>query len=418
MFDVFRYRNDFPILSQHIHGKQLVYLDNAATTQVPQQVIDCIAAHYALEHANVHRGIHNLSERSTQKLELAREAVRRFINADASDEIIFTRGTTDSINLVAMGLEETILPGDEIIVSQLEHHSNFIPWQQLCIRRGAILRVIPTPDGQPDLEAYYRLLNEKTRIVAVTQVSNLTGTVMPLKEIISAAHSCGALVLVDGAQSARHGCDVQRLDCDFFCFSGHKMFAPTGIGVLYGKKSCLDRIAPVYFGGGMVDCVTQENTSFALLPYRLEAGTPNFVGAIALGRAVEYLEALGYDNIANWEDELLAYAERQIEGIEGLSVLGHPLKRSGVLSFSVKGVHPYDLASLLDKYGIAVRSGNHCAQPAMRSFDLESVTRISTAFYNTMNEMDMLCGALCRSITMLKKWRKTNDDSGKGAGIY
>lgn len=388
-----------------MYGRPLVYLDNAATTQVPRQVLDAVCGHYEHEHANVHRGIHYLSERSTQKMEEARGAVAAFIGARSDSEIVFTHGTTDAINTVADGMEPHIGEGDEIIVSVLEHHSNFVPWQQLCMRKGARLRVMPAPDGEIDMQAYRTMLNERTKMVAVTQVSNLTGTVTPLAEIISLAHEKGIPVLVDGAQGVRHAnTDVGALDCDFYCFSGHKMLATTGVGVLYGKREQLERLAPSRFGGGMVDVVTENKTTFAPLPARLEAGTPDFAGAIALGAAVQYLEQLGRKAIGRRENELLAYAEHELGQAEGVHILGQPKKREGVLSFWMEGIHSYDMASMLDKLGTAVRSGSHCAQVALQSFGLTDVTRVSPAFYNTEAEIDALCAGIEKSAAMLRKW--------------
>ncbi len=398
-------RKDFPILGEKVYGRPLVYLDNAATTQAPRQVLDAVRAHYEHEHANVHRGIHYLSERATQKMEEARGAVAAFIGAHSSSEVIFTRGTTDAINIVADGIQPDVGEGDEIAVSVLEHHSNFVPWQQLCKRKNARLRVIPAPDGEIDMQAYRGMLNERTKLVAVTQVSNLTGTVTPLAGIISLAHEKGIPVLVDGAQGVRHaGTDVSALDCDFYCFSGHKMLATTGIGVLYGKREQLERLMPSRFGGGMVDVVTVGKTTFAPLPARLEAGTPDFAGTVALCAAVSYIQQLGREEIGRRESGLLAYAEHKLGQIEGLHILGQPVKREGVLSFWMQGVHSYDMASMLDKLGIAVRSGSHCAQVALQSFGLTEVTRVSPAFYNTEAEIDTLCAGIEKSAAMLRKW--------------
>lgn len=408
MFDIAACRKDFPVLGKTIYGKPLVYLDNAATTQVPKQVLEAFSEHYEQEHANVHRGIHYLSERSTQKLEEARCAVQRFLGACYVEEIIFTQGTTDGINLVAGGMAREIREGDEIVVSMLEHHSNFVPWQQLCLRNKAKLRIAPAPDGEIDLEAFAAMLTKRTKMVALTQVSNLTGSVLPLRQMIAMAREKGIPVLVDGAQGIRHEqTDVLELDCDFYCFSGHKMLAPTGIGVLYGKKERLEALTPVRFGGGMVDVVTREHTTFAPLPARLEAGTPNFAGAIALAAAVRYLEEKGLRDIGRREAELLAYTEQKLQGIDGLHILGSPRKRSGAISFGVDDIHSYDLASILDKMGIAVRSGSHCAQVALQEFSMTEATRVSPAFYNTAEEIDVLAEGVRRAGAMLRKWRKT-----------
>lgn len=407
MFDIKKIRNDFPILSQTIYNKPLIYLDNAATTQLPRQVVECINTHYYTHNANIHRGIHYLSEQSTYKYEQARQKVKEFINAKSEKEIIFTHGTTESINLVAGSFEDIINAGDEIIVSQLEHHSNFVPWQMICHKKGAVLRIIPAEDGELNLDKYKRLFSERTKLVAFTQVSNAIGTVTPIKEMVELAHAKEIPVLIDGAQGIRHeNVNVQQINCDFYCFSGHKMMAPTGIGVLYIRSRWLDKLEPICFGGGMVDKVTEQFTSFAKEPYKFESGTPNYMGAIALGEAIQYIETTGKKDIADQEAFLIDYAEKELETINEVMILGHPIKRAGVVSFSIRGVHPYDLASFLDKFGIAVRSGTHCAQPALKSFGLNSVTRVSPAFYNTKEEIDLLITAIKKSSGLLKKWRK------------
>lgn len=404
-------REDFPILRRQIYGKPLIYLDNAATMQMPVPVLDCIREHYTYHNGNVHRGIHLLSEESTASLEKAREIVCRFLNADEAAQIVFTQGCTDSINLVAHGLAPQIQRGDEIIVSALEHHSNFVPWQQLCREKGAKLRIIPVSNGIPNMAAYYGLLNKRTRIVAVTHISNLTGTVFPIAEIIAAAKTAGAYTLIDGAQSVRHGI-VQAIQsgCDFCCFSGHKVMAPTGIGVLYGRREALEQLAPSRLGGGMVDQVEDLSTSYGPLPSRLEAGTPNYVGAIALGAALQYLESLGLESVEAQEDLLLKTLETQLSASGNIHILGTPAHRAGALSFTVEGIHPYDLASLLDKEGIAVRSGSHCAQPGLRTFGISGALRVSPAFYNTVEEITRFCTALHRCIGLLQKW-SANDHS-------
>lgn len=407
MFDVGKIRLDFPILQQEIHGKKLTYLDNAATTQLPRQVVECIVNHYFTDNANIHRGIHHLSEVSSQKFEDARKKVQRFINAHNKHEVCFTYGVTNSINLVAESFGKACLKeGDEIIVSQLEHHSNFVPWQIICRNKGAAFRITPAHDGELDLDSYAKLLNKKTKLVAITQVSNVTGTITPVKKIIEMAHSQGVPVLVDGAQGIRHEkTDVQFLDCDFYCFSGHKMMAPTGTGVLYAKAKWMDFLQPVSFGGGMVDKVTSELTLYNKAPHKFEAGTPNYSGIIALGKAIDYLEFVGRQDISDYESSLLKYTEKQLNLIADLKILGKPSRRAGAISFAIKGTHSYDLSSILDKYGIAVRSGNLCAQPLLRSYDLDSAIRVSPAFYNTKDEIDVLIRALNDSCRLLKKWK-------------
>lgn len=407
MTDLAQCRADFPILEQTIHGKPLIYLDNAATSQVPRQVLEALTHHYVKHNANTHRGIHTLSERATAHLEEAREIVRTFLNAALADEIVFTQGTTDSINMVARGLAPTLQKGDEIVVTELEHHANFIPWQQLCHERGALLRIAPQQNGELNRVAFRDLLGSRTRLVAVTHVSNVTGAILPVTELAAETHAAGAMFLVDGAQAVRHEItDMQTMDCDFYCFSGHKLLSPSGIGVLYGKKACLEQLTPSRYGGGMVDIVRWDNSTFAPLPHRLEAGTGSFAQAIALGAAINYIDNAGRLEISQREHELLAYTAEKLSALEDVSLLGNPAYRAGCLSFTVTGIHPYDLASLLDKQGIAVRSGNLCAQPILNSFGLESVTRVSPAFYNTKAEIDEFCSSLVRTIGMLRKWTK------------
>ncbi|MCC8123779.1 MAG: cysteine desulfurase [Oscillospiraceae bacterium] len=405
MIDVAQCRADFPILEQTVHGVPLVYLDNGATTQLPRQVLEAMTAHYTQYNANVHRGIHTLSERATAHLEEARETVRVFLNASGLEEIIFTQGTTDSINTVARGIAPMLQAGDEIVVTQLEHHANFLPWQQLCLERSAVLRVAPQQNGALDVAAFRALLGPRTRLAAVTQVSNVTGAVHPIGALASFVHSVGGLLLVDGAQAVRHeSTDVQAMDCDFYCFSGHKMLAPSGIGVLYGKRECLASLIPARYGGGMVDIAGEQSSTFSPLPHRLEAGTGSYAQAIGLGAAIRYLNAVGREGIAQWEHTLLDETARQLEMLAGVTLLGSPAHRAGCLSFRVDGVHPYDLASLLDKQGVAVRSGNHCAQPLLASFGLEVVTRVSPAFYNTRAEIDALCSGIRRATEILWRW--------------
>lgn len=410
-------REHFAILNRQVYGKPLVYLDNAATMQMPLPVLNAIQEHYTLHNANVHRGIHLLSEESTSAMENARDIVARFLGARSSRQIIFTQGCTDSINLVARGLAPQIQSGDEIIVSALEHHSNFVPWQQLCAEKKVQFRVIPTPNGSLDLDAYYSLLNQRTKLVAITHISNLTGSVFPVSEVISAAKAVGAYTLVDGAQSVRHGIDkAVEAGCDFCVFSGHKVMAPTGIGVLYGRVEAIEQLVPARYGGGMVDQVDAERTTFGELPARLEAGTPNYSGAIALGAALQYLESLGLDSVQKWEDTLIHLLETKLASMEDVHILGAPTYRAGALSFIVDGVHPYDLASLLDKEGIAVRSGSHCAQPGLDTFGVSGAVRVSPAFYNTVEEIEYFCAALRRCIDFFKNGG-THDNSRAGRSI-
>lgn len=407
MLQVKEIRKDFPILDSQVNGERLIYLDNAATTQVPLCVLDRLRAHYLQDNANVHRGIHTLSERSTAAFEEAREVVRGFLNARSAEEIIFTQGTTDAINTVAAGLRNRVGAGDLVVVTALEHHSNFLPWQRLCEERGAAFQAVPCPDGILDEKAFSAALGRRPKVVALAQVSNLTGTVFPVRELTALAHAAGALVLVDGAQGVRHEtADVRELDCDFYCFSGHKILSPSGIGVLYGKQACLERLEPARVGGGMVDVVAAERSTYGTLPARLEAGTPNISGAVALGEALRYIEALGRNEISAWEHELTAYAEEALSAIEGLTILGRPARRAGVLSFTLEGVHPYDAASVLDKLGVALRSGNHCAQPGLREFGLEAAIRLSPAFYNTKEEIDRTCKAIVRTMGLFQRWTK------------
>ena len=405
-FPVETVRRDFPILGQSVKGCPLVYLDNGATTQMPEPVLQEIVRHYHTDNANVHRGIHTLSERSTAALEAAREKVRAYLNAKQAEEIVFTKGTTDSVNTLARALEPHIGEGDAIVASALEHHANFVPWQQLCLRTGAKFLVAPLDgNGDVDLGALGRLLSEnRVALVAMTHVSNVTGTVNPVARIAGMAHEHGALMMVDAAQSIRHEeVDVQVIGCDFLAFSGHKTCAPTGIGVLYGRFEELEKLSPVEFGGEMVDIVTTERTTFEVLPLRFEAGTPNYVGARALGAALDYLEGLGRKAVRSWEHELLAYAEERLSAVEGLKILGHPAHRAGCLSFTVKDVHPFDLAALLDTQGVALRSGNQCAQPLLHeTYGIQNVTRLSPAFYNTREEIDACIAALERVIPLLQ----------------
>ena len=396
-WDVERIRKDFPILHQVVHGKPLVYLDNAATTQKPQPVLDALRAYYTADNANVHRGVHLLSERATEAYEAARTRVRRFLNVADPREIVFVRGATEGINLVARTYgRQAVGPGDEILITGLEHHSNIVPWQMLCDDQGAALRVVPINDsGEVDLEAYDRLLSDRTRLVAVAHVSNALGTIVPIGRMIEAAHRRGVPVLVDGAQAVAHmSVDVQALDCDFYVFSGHKVFGPTGIGALYGKSELLERMPPFHGGGDMIKSVSFEKTVYNDLPYKFEAGTPDIAGAIGLGVALEYLEALGHDRVEAYERELLAYGTERLSLCPGVRLIGTAREKAGVLSFLVDGVHAHDVGTILDREGIAVRAGHHCAMPVMARFGVAATTRASLAFYNTREELDALVDGL------------------------
>ena len=399
MHDLTDVRSAFPILSQKVHGHQLVYLDNGATTQLPKTVLEAVTEQYQLYQANIHRGIHYLSELSTARVEQVRKTAADFICAAEPEEVIFTGGATHSINLAARAFSDSILKsGDVVVTTEMEHHSNLIPWQEACRRTGAELRVVHVTDrGELDMTELAQYLEKKPKLVAVTLVSNVLGTVNPVKKIIYMAHEAGAAVLLDAAQAMRHSrVDVQTLDCDFLCFSGHKMMAPTGIGVLYGKRAWLERLKPVMFGGGMVDEVTCETASYGALPFKFEAGTLNIAGIIGLGAALEYMHDLGLDKIYEAEDRLIAYAEEKLGEREYLQILGKPSVRSGAISFNMKGLHYYDTAKLLDQLGVAVRSGHHCAQPLLARFGLEGAVRVTPAFYNTGEEIDALCAALDR----------------------
>jgi cysteine desulfurase/selenocysteine lyase len=396
-FDVVAARRDFPILSRTVHGKPLVYLDNGASSQKPQSVIETLSRYYREEHANIHRGVHFLSERATAAYEDARQKIQAFINAAHKEEIIFVRGTTEAINLVAQSYGRSELTaGDEIIVSAMEHHSNIVPWQMLREQTGARLRVIPiNHDGELVLDEYRRLLNDKTKIVSVAHVSNALGTVVPVREIVAAAHERRIPVMLDGAQAVPHfKVDVQELDCDFYAFSGHKMFGPTGVGVLYGRRELLDKM-PAYQGGGdMISLVTFEKTHYNVLPYKFEAGTPHIAGGIGLGAAVDYLQRLPWEQVVAHEEDLLAYATAKLAVIEGLRIIGTAKQKAGVLSFVFDKIHAHDVGTILDREGVAVRAGHHCAMPVMQRFGVPATTRASFAFYNTREEIDILAGAL------------------------
>ncbi len=395
--DVELLRQDFPILRQPVRGKSLAYLDNAATTQKPQAVIDALARYYSEENANIHRGVHFLSQQATFAYERARGRVSLFLNAAESSEIIFVRGATEGINLVAQTLgRQSIGAGDEIIVSHLEHHSNIVPWQQLCEERGAVLKVAPIDDkGEFALDDYERLLNGRTRLVAVAHASNALGTIVPVERIIDLAHARGVPVLVDGAQGAPHlPVDVRAMNCDFYVFSGHKLFGPTGIGVLYGKKEHLEAMPPYQGGGSMIQSVTFEKTTFAELPNKFEAGTPHIAGAIGLEAAIDYVNNVGMERIAAYEADLLHYAHQTLAQIEGLRLVGTAAKKVGVISFVMRDAHAHDIGTILDTEGVAIRSGHHCAQPLMRRYGLAATVRASLAFYNTREEVDALGAAL------------------------
>lgn len=392
-FDIQSIREDFPILSHQVYNKPLVYLDNAATTQKPRCVVEKIGNGYYNVNANIHRGVHFLSQEATEAHEEARRTVQRFLNARSSNEIIFTRGTTESINLVASSFtDECMSAGDEVIVSVMEHHSNIVPWQIQAAKKGISLRVIPMNDkGELLLDEYRKLFTEKTRLVAVTQVSNVLGTINPVKEIIAIAHEQGVPVLVDGAQSTPHmKVDVQDLDAEFFVFSGHKIYGPTGIGVLYGKEEWLDKLPPYQGGGEMIATVSFEKTVFNELPFKFEAGTPDYIGSTALAEALHYVEKIGMDRIAAQEQDLLEYATAQLKQIEGMRIFGEAADKGAVISFLVGNIHHYDMGMLLDRLGIAVRTGHHCAQPLMQALGIEGTVRASFSFYNTREEVDVL----------------------------
>jgi cysteine desulfurase/selenocysteine lyase len=403
-YDVRRVREDFPILKQMVHGKSLVYLDSAATSQKPQAVIDAVEGFYTASNANVHRGLHTLSERATEAFEGARAKVQRFIHAPDSREIVFVRGTTEGINLVAQAFGRSRLrEGDEILISTLEHHSNIVPWQILCEQTGAQLRVIPINDrGELLLDEYARLLGPRTRIVAVTHVSNALGTINPVREMVEKAHNQGAVVIIDGAQAAPHlRLDVQDLDCDFYVLSGHKMYGPTGIGVLYGKLDLLEGMPPYQGGGEMILSVTFEKTIYNRVPHKFEAGTPDIAGAVGLGAAIDYLTALDLDAVADYENELLVYGTEVLSKVPGLRLIGTASKKASILSFVLEGIHPHDLGTILDQDGVAIRSGHHCAQPLMERFGVPATARASLGLYNTRQDIDRLVAGLHRAIEVL-----------------
>ena len=400
-FDVARIREDFPVLHQMVNGKPLVYLDNAATTQKPQAVIDALVRYYSADNSNVHRGVHTLSQRATEDYDSGRSKARQFLNAASDEEIIFVKGTTDGINLVAHSYARQHLgEGDEIIISTMEHHSNIIPWQVLCQEKGAHLSVIPISDaGELLMDEYESLLSSRTKLVAITHVSNVLGTVNPIKQIVEMAHSQGVPVLVDGAQATPHmPVDVQKLGCDFYVFSGHKIYGPTGIGVLYGKAEFLEAMPPYQLGSDMIKSVTFERTVYNALPYKFEAGTPNIAGVIGMGAAIDYLTEIGMDRIDNYEHGLLEYGTECLSGIDGVKIVGNAPGKASVLSFVMDCAHPHDIGTILDTEGVAIRTGHHCAQPLMNRYGVPATARASLSFYNTRDEVDLLVKAIDRVI--------------------
>jgi cysteine desulfurase/selenocysteine lyase len=401
--DIKTIRKDFPILKRKVNGYPLVYFDNAATSQTPQQVIDVIIDYYQNYNANIHRGVHTLSQEATDKYEQARLKIQRHFNAAMPQEIIFTSGTTESINLVAHSFSTMLKPGDELLVSAMEHHSNIVPWQMLCERTGAVLKVIPMNEkGDLMMDAYKELLSSKTKLVFCNHVSNALGTVNPIQEIIDEAHGVGAAVLIDGAQAAPHiKADLQKLDVDFYTASAHKMCGPTGVGMLYGKEKWLNKMPPYQGGGEMIAEVTFEKTTYADLPHKFEAGTPNICGGIAFGAALDYMNAIGFETISNIEHTLLEYATQKLTEIDGLRIYGTAKEKTSVISFNIDGIHPYDMGTILDKLGIAVRTGHHCAQPVMDFYNIPGTVRASFSFYNTKEEVDILIDGVKRAKSML-----------------
>ena len=403
MIDIQKIRADFPILSQQINGKPLVYFDNAATSQKPQVVLDAIARYYSEINSNIHRGVHTLSQLATDAYEASRLKIQKHINAQFSHEVLFTSGSTFGINLVTNGFTSILKAGDEVLVSALEHHSNIVPWQMLCERTGAVLKVIPMNNyGELIQSEYEKLLSEKTKIVTVNHISNALGTINPIKEMIAKAHKVGAAVLIDGAQAAPHLIpDVQDLDCDFYVFSGHKICGPTGTGILYGKEAWLNKLPPYQGGGEMIKEVSFEKTTYADLPFKFEAGTPNIAGGIVLGVAIDYLNEIGFDNIQQQEKMLLHYGTEKLSEIEGLKIYGTSTAKTSVISFNIEGIHPYDIGTIIDKKGIAVRTGHHCAQPIMNFFEIPGTIRASFSFYNTVEEIDVMVDAIKKAQIML-----------------
>ena len=403
-YDIHSIRNDFPILKSLVNGKPLVYLDNGASTQKPQTVIDAIEHYYTTQNSNIHRGVHHLSQIATDAYEVTRAKLKEFINAKEEYEIVLTKGTTDSINLVASSFGDAFVnEGDEVIISAMEHHSNIVPWQMLCKRKKAVLKVIPINDaGELDMDAFSNLLNDRVKIVSLTYISNTLGTINPVKEIIRLAHTQNIPVLIDAAQAIQHvAIDVQALDVDFLAFSGHKMYGPTGVGVLYGKEKWLNAMPPYQGGGDMIKDVTFEETTYAALPFKFEAGTPNIEAGITLAFAIDYLNTIGIENIAQYENELLAYATKELLDIDQLRIIGTAKEKSSVISFVVGEIHPYDIGVILDKLGIAVRTGHHCTQPLMKRFGIPGTVRASIGLYNTKEEIDVLVAGVKRAVSML-----------------
>ncbi|MFT3794465.1 aminotransferase class V-fold PLP-dependent enzyme [Flavobacterium sp.] len=403
MLDLNTIRADFPILTQKVNGKPLVYFDNGATAQKPQVVIDAIAKYYQEINANIHRGVHKLSQLATDAYEESRKKIQKHLNAEFAHEVLFTSGTTQGVNLVAHGFASILKPGDEVLVSAMEHHSNIVPWQMLCEKTGAVLKVIPmNQKGELIMADYEQLLSGKTKIVTVNHISNALGTINPIAEMIEKAHRFGAAVFIDGAQAAPHlKPDVQKLDCDFYAFSGHKICGPTGTGILYGKEKWLNALPPYMGGGEMIKEVTFEKTTYAELPHKFEAGTPHIAGGIVLGTAIDYLNSIGFENIQRQEKELLDYGTRRLLEIEGLQIYGTGEQKTSVISFNIEGIHPYDVGAILDKMGIAVRTGHHCAQPVMQFFGIPGTVRASFSFYNTKAEIDSMIEAVIKAKTML-----------------
>lgn len=403
-FDVNSLRQDFPTLHQEVYGRPLVYFDNGATAQKPKSVINTISKYYQEENANIHRGVHYLSQQATEAYEEARKTIQRFIKAEHSEEIIFTKGTTDGINLLAFSIGETLKGGDEILISGTEHHSNIVPWQMLCERKGCILKVIPfSTKGELDMEAFESLLSEKTKVLSVSHISNALGTIHPIERMIRAARKFDVQVVIDGAQAVQHQpVNVKELDCDYYVFSGHKVFGPTGIGILYGKKDRLNALPPYQGGGDMIAKVSFEKTTYNELPFKFEAGTPNIAGALGLAEALNYLNALDLDAWLKHEKDLLDHATTALSAIEGIQIVGTAINKASLVSFNIEGLHPFDVGTLLDKQGIAVRTGHHCAQPVMDQFEIPGTIRASFAFYNTYEEIDRFIAALQRSIEILK----------------
>ena len=403
MLDINKIRKQFPILNRKVNGEKLTYLDNGATSQKPQSVIDAIDNYYRDENSNVHRGIHLLSERATDKFEQTRIAVQLFIGAKHNHEIIFTKGTTDSINLVANGFRSLLKEGDEILISELEHHSNIVPWQMCCDVSGATLKVIPILDnGELDMDEFEKLLSENTKLVALSHVANSLGTINPVEEIIEKCHRVGTKVLIDGAQAASYiSLNMQDLDADFYCFSAHKMYGPTGVGVLYGKEESLNELPPYQGGGEMIEEVSFEKTTYADLPHKFEAGTPNIAGVIAFKNAIDFISELGIKNIAKHIRDLLKYATSEILKIEGVKIYGTSDKKSGIISFNIEGLYPYDIGMILDKLGVAIRTGHHCTQPVMNYYKIPGTARISIAVYNTIKEIDICISSIKKAKMML-----------------